>query len=95
MQPITAFYPHFSVSTVSMILPCKPLKTKLKLTVLLLFFFPGIKIFAQDGKALFISKCASCHNVFKDATGPRLGGVFEGEFYGEDIKKFLDLLSFC
>lgn len=32
--------------------------------------------FAQpDGKALFQSNCASCHNPFKDATGPALQGV--------------------
>src|SRR5690606_36967452 len=28
-----------------------------------------------DGKALFQSNCASCHNPFKDATGPALQGV--------------------
>jgi len=26
------------------------------------------------GKTLFTSKCASCHNVFKDIIGPALGG---------------------
>lgn len=32
--------------------------------------------FAQpDGKALFSSNCASCHNPIKDATGPALQGV--------------------
>ncbi len=32
--------------------------------------------FAQpDGKALFQSNCASCHNPLKDATGPALKGV--------------------
>ena len=29
---------------------------------------------AQLGKTLFMSKCASCHNLFKDATGPTLIG---------------------
>lgn len=28
-----------------------------------------------DGKALFQSNCASCHNPFKDATGPALKGI--------------------
>ncbi len=28
-----------------------------------------------DGKALFQSNCASCHNPYKDATGPALNGV--------------------
>ena len=27
---------------------------------------------APDGKALFMSNCASCHNPLKDATGPAL-----------------------
>jgi len=30
---------------------------------------------APDGKALFMSNCASCHNPLKDATGPALQGV--------------------
>jgi mono/diheme cytochrome c family protein len=29
---------------------------------------------AQDGKALFMANCASCHNPLKDATGPALKG---------------------
>jgi mono/diheme cytochrome c family protein len=35
---------------------------------------------AQDaaaGKAVFMSKCASCHNVLKNATGPALAGLEE------------------
>ena len=35
---------------------------------------------AQDaaaGKAVFMSKCASCHNVLKKATGPALAGLEE------------------
>lgn len=35
----------------------------------------GNKISAQDGKAIFQGTCASCHSVFKDLTGPALGGV--------------------
>lgn len=31
--------------------------------------------YAQDGKALFQTNCASCHNVHKDMTGPALAGV--------------------
>lgn len=29
---------------------------------------------ARHGKNLFLGKCASCHNLFKDATGPSLVG---------------------
>jgi len=36
------------------------------------FIFSIIKIQAQDGKSLFISKCQSCHQVFKEGTGPAL-----------------------
>jgi mono/diheme cytochrome c family protein len=44
------------------------------LTVLLsLFSFHSAS--AQDGKALFQSNCASCHNPIKDATGPALKGA--------------------
>ena len=35
----------------------------------------GNKLSAQDGKAIFQNNCASCHSVFKDLTGPALGGV--------------------
>ncbi len=28
-----------------------------------------------DGKAIFYSNCASCHNPIKDATGPALGNI--------------------
>jgi cytochrome c551/c552 len=66
---------------------CKPITQKLTLALLIFFSFSGIKIFAQDGKALFQSKCASCHNVFKDVTGPKLGGAIDKEYYGGDMKK--------
>ena len=32
---------------------------------------------AKKGKFLFMSKCASCHNLFKDATGPSILGFEE------------------
>ena len=32
---------------------------------------------AQDGKAIFNSKCPACHNVFKESTAPALGGLEE------------------
>lgn len=37
----------------------------------------GNNLYAQDGKALFQSNCASCHNPVKVITGPALKGVTE------------------
>jgi cytochrome c551/c552 len=59
---------------------CKPLSKKLAFVLFTILFFSGIKIFAQDaaaGKTLFNSKCASCHQVLKPATGPALAGLEE------------------
>jgi cytochrome c551/c552 len=39
------------------------------------FLFTGNRLMAQDGKALFQSDCASCHNPIKQVTGPALKGV--------------------
>jgi cytochrome c551/c552 len=39
------------------------------------FLFFGNSSMAQDGKALFQSDCASCHNPLKQVTGPALKGV--------------------
>ena len=39
------------------------------------FFLSYINIQAQDGKALFASNCAQCHNLYKDLTWPALIGV--------------------
>jgi cytochrome c551/c552 len=36
-------------------------------------FYTGVQ--AQDGKALFQQKCASCHAINKNLTGPALSGV--------------------
>jgi len=37
--------------------------------------FSHVNSNAQDGKAVFISKCASCHVMGRDLTGPNLDGV--------------------
>jgi len=39
------------------------------------FLFSGNLSIAQDGKALFQSNCATCHNPIKNSTGPALKGV--------------------
>jgi cytochrome c2 len=41
----------------------------------------------SDGKRVFNSTCASCHQVQKDATGPALSGVTERSPW-KDLKKF-------
>ncbi len=49
-----------------------------KLTIVIVFYlfiFWRNEAFAQDGKALFNSNCASCHAVHKQLTGPALAGV--------------------
>lgn len=32
---------------------------------------------AEDGKAIFTARCAACHNINKQLTGPALAGVHE------------------
>ena len=65
-------------------IPCKPIGQRL--TFLLLSFLIVLSIntiSAQDGKALFQGKCASCHNPLKEGTGPALAGL-------EDRHKWAD-----
>ena len=62
-------------------IPCKPLARKLTLFLLSLFVSSAINYASAGdiaaGKVLFLSKCASCHNPLKDATGPALMGLEE------------------
>ncbi|HEX5651809.1 MAG TPA: c-type cytochrome, partial [Chitinophagaceae bacterium] len=58
-------------------IPSKPICHKLTSLLLVFFVFSVINGSAQDGKALFMSRCASCHNVFKPLAGPALGGLEE------------------
>jgi cytochrome c551/c552 len=64
-------------------IPCKPTTSKLTLFLLSLLVFSAIHVSAQDGKALYTSKCASCHHPLKEGTGPALGGL-------EDRHKWAD-----
>jgi mono/diheme cytochrome c family protein len=45
------------------------------LSLILTAFIGIISTQAQDGKALFQEKCASCHNPYKEGTGPALYGA--------------------
>jgi len=60
---------------------------KLILFSFFLFIFSVINVSAQDGKALFMAKCASCHQLDKDATGPKLRGILEKDPYNGDKNK--------
>ncbi len=54
---------------------CKPIGQGLSILFLSLFVFSVVQIHAQDaaaGKTVFMSKCAACHSVTKDGTGPAL-----------------------
>ncbi len=50
-------------------------KTCLLSALLFLAFSTVNTVSAQDGKALFTTNCASCHQVHKASTGPALAGV--------------------
>jgi cytochrome c551/c552 len=56
-------------------IPCKPMVQKLSLLSLFFIIFFQSDLVAQDGKTLFISKCQSCHQIDKKATGPALAGL--------------------
>lgn len=61
-------------------IPCKPIGQRLIILFLAFFTFSVINSSAQDvaaGKTLFQSKCATCHSVTKDITGPALAGLEE------------------
>lgn len=68
-------------------IPCKLTGQRLSILFSFFFIFSIVNVSAQDGKAIFTSKCASCHNVFKDVTGPKLGEITNSEYYGGDMKK--------
>src|SRR5579859_2142958 len=56
----------------------RPFVKKLLFSILLsTLVLMGNGLFAQDGRALFQTNCASCHNPFKEITGPALRGVSE------------------
>ncbi len=40
------------------------------------------------GKTLFMSKCASCHSIFKDGTGPALLGVTQRGPWKDSVKLY-------
>jgi cytochrome c2 len=58
-------------------LHCKLTSLRRTILFIIIFFFSIAHVSAQDGKALFMSKCASCHNPLQDGTGPALKNLEE------------------
>lgn len=54
-------------------LPC----SRLVISIFCALFLFTANVQAQDGKALFMQKCASCHAIDKNLTGPALKGIEE------------------
>jgi len=52
----------------------------------------SISAASSQGRTLFLSKCASCHNVFKDMAGPALGS-FEERGPWSDRKKLYEWIK--
>lgn len=72
-------------------IPCKLTGRKISVIFFFLFIFSVLNVTAQDiaaGKTLFMSKCASCHQVLKPGTGPALAG-FEGRHKWADRNELL------
>jgi cytochrome c551/c552 len=72
LQPIWNLSTFSSTATM---IPCKPSFKKIVFFVFGLLCFFSINGFSQDGKQLFQSNCATCHNPLQDMTGPHLQGV--------------------
>ena len=51
------------------------MKNQLKYLIILIVWMNGAGVFAQDGEGLFKAKCATCHSLKKNSTGPMLQGV--------------------
>lgn len=53
------------------------MKNKLLIILFSMFWLSADALPVEEGKALFMSRCASCHNVNKQLVGPALAGVDE------------------
>jgi mono/diheme cytochrome c family protein len=57
--------------------PNSTLQRSIYVVILFISLFCGSSLFAQDGKTLFQTNCASCHALNKKLTGPALAGLEE------------------
>lgn len=64
-------------------IPDKSFTPKRIILPALIFVFSFLHSNAQDGKTVFLAKCASCHTMGRDATGPNLQGVLSR--WGGDV----------
>jgi mono/diheme cytochrome c family protein len=73
-------------------IPCKLTGQRLSILFLFIFIFSVVNVSAQGdvaaGKVIFMSKCASCHQVLKKVTGPALAGL-EGRHKWADHNELL------
>jgi len=58
-------------------IPCNPNFVQKGFLIVALTVFSFLNSSAQDGRALFNGKCASCHQIFKPSTGPALMNLEE------------------
>jgi len=81
---LTIGFIHIFLVSIESMIPRKPTGLKLLILPLFLLIFSSINVSAQDaGKAIFQTRCASCHIMGKDFTGPDLKDV-EGRWDGRD-----------
>ncbi len=77
-------------------IPCKPIGKRLAFLLIAFFVSTTINnVSGADipaGKALFMGKCASCHQVLKPATGPALAGL-EDRHTWADHKELLKWIN--
>ncbi len=73
-------------------IPCKPNFVQKGIFIVALTVVSFLNSNAQDGKALFNNKCASCHQIFKPSTGPALMNLEERHTWA-DHKEILKLAT--
>lgn len=81
------FIPHITIKIRNKKTYPSPISTNMKEFIRIVYrsfsllfclsFFTFNQLQAQDGKALFTQKCAACHAIDKDLTGPALKGIEE------------------
>lgn len=86
---ISAFFLIITFTGLFLFIQKIPLDRKQK-EIVIIDDFPGESSSpaVQKGRAIFNSKCASCHIMFKDATGPDLSAAIDGEQWSDRKKLY-------